>query len=98
MRSGAVTLADVSACVDTLRIVCAKCGRLSQSHVERLIYDFGPNETVSGWTARTTADCPRRRTANLADPCAARLVDLPTSAWTEGGTGLAPMARAASGR
>ena len=98
MRLSAVTLADVSASIDTLRVVCSKCGRLSQSHVERLIYDFGPHETVSAWTARITADCPRRGTANLADPCAARLVNLPTSAWTEGGTGLAPMTRAAGQR
>lgn len=95
MRRGAVTLVEVSDSVDSLRVVCSKCGRLSQSHVERLIYDFGPHETVSAWTARITADCPRRRTANLADPCAARLVDLPTSAWTEGGTGLVPLKRAA---
>lgn len=93
MRPSAVTLAEVCSSVDALRVVCAKCDRLSQSHVERLIHDFGPHETVSGWTARITADCPRRRTANLADPCAARLVDLPTSAWTAGGTGLVPMAQ-----
>lgn len=88
MSSTAVTLADVSGSVDALRVTCPKCNRFSQSHVERLIFDFGPQETVSGWTARVTADCPRRRSPNLSDPCAAKLVDLPTSAWTGTGTGL----------
>lgn len=88
MGRAALTLADVSGSVDALRVTCAKCDRVLQSHVERLIYDLGPHAMVSAWTARITADCPRRQKANSADPCAARLVNVPTNQWTEVGTGL----------
>ena len=94
MRRGPLTLADVCGSVDALRVTCPKCDRFSQAHVERLIYEFGPRETVTSWTARITADCPRRCRHSVADPCAARLVDLPTTTWTEAGTGLLAPANA----
>jgi hypothetical protein len=88
MHKASTKFADLNGLVDALRLSCPKCGRIAQFHLERLIYEFGPAETVTGWAAKTTADCPRRQQRDLRDPCAMRVLDLPTTPATKRGTGL----------
>jgi len=75
-RDGARILDDLVGRLENLEIVCPKCHRRGRYAVRRLVDQHGRDFKVPDWIGLMTRDCPRRRSAGLADACAAQCPDL----------------------
>ena len=71
-----ITFGDLIDKLESLRVTCIKCGRESRYMVRRLAAIRGLNARVTDFLAEVTADCPKRRSADMSDQCAAALPDL----------------------
>jgi hypothetical protein len=71
------TFGDLIGKLGVLAVACEKCGRAGRYAVRRLIEQHGRDAKLIDWKDDITADCPRRKTANYSDQCAARCPDLP---------------------
>jgi hypothetical protein len=76
-RDGAVTFADLIGRVDVVYVHCGKCSRAGRYHLQQLIDERGHDAKVIDWLDEITADCPKKRTHDWNDQCAARCPDLP---------------------
>jgi hypothetical protein len=76
-RDGAIIFSDLIGKLGVLRIECAKCGRVGQYKLARLIARYGRDEKLFAWTNEITADCPRKLARSDSDPCGAICPDLP---------------------
>ena len=76
-REGAIIFRDTAGKLDVLNVECDKCGRRGLYHFDRLIERYGIDAKLFDWMDDITADCPRKRAANVNDVCGARCPDLP---------------------
>ncbi len=63
--------------LDWLNVSCEKCGRRGRYNVARMVERLGPDAKLTDWLAGITADCPKRRSVDMSDQCAALCPDLP---------------------
>jgi hypothetical protein len=75
-HSGSVTFADLIDRLEMLRVTCIKCGREGRYMVRRLAAKRGANARLTDFLAEVTADCPRRRSIDMADQCSVGMPDL----------------------
>jgi hypothetical protein len=52
-------------------------GRAGRYRVQHLIEERGGNAKLIDWLDELTADCAKKRAANMNDPCGARCPQLP---------------------
>jgi hypothetical protein len=76
-RGGSLTPRDLAGKVDALAVACDKCGRSGPYRVAKLADTIGWDGKLTDWLYHLTADCPRKRSPGLSDPCGARCPDLP---------------------
>ena len=75
-RDGAITFRDIVGKLDVLRIESSsdRCGRRGSYPLDRLIERYGIDAKL--FEREPEADCARKRSRNLYDPCGARCPDL----------------------
>ena len=71
-RGSAITFSDLIGKLDTLRVICTKCGRAGHYPLRRLLRARGGGGKVIDWLDEVTADCPKKRAGNMSDQRAAR--------------------------
>jgi hypothetical protein len=71
-RDGSITPADVVGKLEWLVVSCEKCGRKGRYSVARLIELYGRDAKLTDWLAQITSDCPKRKSIDMSDQCAAR--------------------------
>ena len=76
-RDGSLTPRDLVGKLDSVVVECPKCGRTGRYPLRRLIEQRGREGTIIAWLEALTADCPRKRAANVSDQCHAKCPDLP---------------------
>jgi hypothetical protein len=76
-RDGAIIFSDLIGKLDALRVACDKCGRDGFYGLGRLLHRRGRNAKLIDWLDELTADCAKKRTGNMNDPCGARCPQLP---------------------
>ena len=76
MPRDAVTFGGLIGKLDMLGVECPKCGRAGRYSVRGLVLQHGRNGRLTDWLSKLTADCQRKRSSGLADPCGARMPDL----------------------
>jgi hypothetical protein len=74
---GPIIFADLLGKLDVLYVHCSKCGRAGRYCVQHLIDERGRDGRVIDWLDEITVDCPKKRTHDFNDQCAARCPDLP---------------------
>jgi hypothetical protein len=74
-RDGAIIFADLIGKLDMLRVACENDGFYG---LNRLIERRGRDAKLIDWLDEITADCAKKRAANMNDPCGARCPQLPT--------------------
>ena len=77
-RDGAIIFSDLIGKLDMLRVACGKCGRDGCYGLNRLIERRGRDAKLIDWLDEITADCAKKRAANMNDLCGARCPQLPT--------------------
>jgi hypothetical protein len=68
-RDGAIIFADLIGKLDMLRVACENDGCYG---LNRLIERRGRDAKLIDWLDEITADCAKKRAANMNDPCGAR--------------------------
>ena len=71
------TFGDLVGKLTVLRVEFSKCGGFGRYSLRKLIEERGRDVRILDWLPESTADCPRKRAANLSDQCHARCPDLP---------------------
>ncbi len=74
---GSIIFGDLIGKLDMLRLTCAKCGRKGRYSIRQLTKEYGRDTKLTDGLSRITADCPKRRSLDMADQCGARCPDLP---------------------
>ena len=76
-RDGAIIFADLIGKLAVLYVHCPKCSRTGRYRVQHLTEERGPNAKLIDWLDELTADCAKKRAANMNDPCGAKCPQLP---------------------
>jgi len=76
-RDGAIIFGDLIGKLDVLYVDCAKCKHSGGYKVQRLIEERGRDRKVIDWLDEISADCSKKRAANMGDQCGARCPYLP---------------------
>ncbi len=76
-REGSITPVDLVGKLEYLNVSCGKCGRHGRRYnVARLIEHMGADAKLADFLAAViTADCPRRKSIDMSDQCAAQCSD-----------------------
>ena len=75
-RDDAIIFGDLIGKFDVLRVACDKCDRAGRYRLHHLIKSRGRDAKVIDWLTEITADCPKKLSHNMNDPCGARCPDL----------------------
>jgi hypothetical protein len=75
-REGSLTPADLLGRIQSITGECAKCDRRGRYLVRTLVREIGLDGKLTDWLARISADCPRRKAANVSDWCGAQCPDM----------------------
>jgi hypothetical protein len=75
-NDGAIIFSDLIGKLDVLRVSCEKCGREGNYRLNGLIDRRGRDGKFIDWLDEVTAECPKKITRDMNDPCGARCRDL----------------------
>ena len=73
---GSILLGEVAAHLATVDISCNFCPRRGTASIGRLMQEHGGDMPIPELLRLLSADCPRRQTARIGEPCGANLPQL----------------------
>jgi hypothetical protein len=73
---GSILLGEVAAHLATVDISCNFCPRRGKANIVRLMQEHGGDMPIPDLLRLLSADCPRRLTARIAEPCGANMPQL----------------------
>jgi hypothetical protein len=86
-HDGSITFGNLVGKLTSLHVVCDKCGRKGHYSVSRLIETRSRKGKLTDWLTKITADCPRKRSIDMSDQCAACCPDARSRVVTSLGRG-----------